>query len=395
MCEIFERQIAPRSYQFEHPEDPDPRYATTAWQPVNEAHFVYQQLAIADPKHLLTYAKTIVAALPSGSVYFAGTDAGRFAVDFVSLKSDGTRLFTLISQNQFNDSMYAEYLRATTGTNLQNLAAEDQAQAFTDYLNDARRRLKANQLRPGEDVQITNNQVQVRGQIAVMEIVSRVAQILFEKNQAKEFFIDELWPFDWVRPLAEPCGFILKINRNPIGELSEEVIRKDREFWEQRAANTIGNWPGDRVSVAETCQWVERVYLSGDTNGFSGDVEFISTASHAYSPSDIYGACVVYSKSRANIAGLYHWRAMNAKSEREKERMIVETNFAYRPAFALGPMQTTTVIQYCNFLLANNREKDALVLVQTAGKFRPKDESFMAVVNQVSNWIQYTNKSKQ
>jgi hypothetical protein len=103
--ELFSKRIAPRSYQFEHPGEPDERYSTTAWQPVNEAHFAYQQLAVANPKHLLAFGRHISDSLPSNSTYFAGTDAGRFVVDFASLANGRPRSFTLISQNQLADGM--------------------------------------------------------------------------------------------------------------------------------------------------------------------------------------------------------------------------------------------------------------------------------------------------
>lgn len=393
MCRIFDEKIAPRSYQFEHRGEPDVRYATTAWQPVNEARFAYQQLAISNPKHLRVFGRTISESLPNGSIYFAGTDAGRFVVEFTSLSGGKQRTFTLISQNQLFDGVYDEYLRATIGGKIQVLTSEDSSKAFDDYLAGARRRLETHQVKPGEDVQITNNQVQVQGPVPVMTINARLAQIVFEKNQTVDFFIDEMWPLEWTRPLAEPHGFILKINRSPVVEMSDEVIQKDREFWARQTKNTIGDWLGEKTSLAEICKWVERIYLSGDTNRFSGDLDFVRTVKHVNSPCDTYGACSVYSKSRANIAAIYEWRAANAISEIERERMYREADYAYRQAIALGPTQMTSVFSYCNFLLAHNRADEALTLFQTAGKFRPDDKSLREVTAQVADWIQQTNKT--
>jgi len=48
---------------------------------------------------------------------------------------------------------------------------DDESQtAFQDYLADAQARLKSGKLKPGEDVRIINDRVQVSGQVAVMAI---------------------------------------------------------------------------------------------------------------------------------------------------------------------------------------------------------------------------------
>lgn len=394
MCEVFAKEIAPHSYQFTHPGEPDIRYATTAWQPVNEAYFAFQQLAVANPKHLLAFGRLISDSLPSNSIYFAGTDAGRFVVDFVSLSGGKPRAFYLMSQNQLADGMYAEFLRAITEGNIQLPSSEDSTKAFADYLADAQRRMEANQLKPDERVQIINGRVQASGATPVMEIIARLTEMIFEKNPSTEFFIDNLWVFDWTRPLAEPHGFILKLNRNPIAELSEDAVRQDRGFWAKQMTDTVGDWLNEKTSVPEICNWIERVYLDGNTNGFTGDLDFVETAKHAFSPSDIHGASAVFSKSRANIANVYAWRSTNAKTEREKERMIKEADLAFRQAIALGPTQTDTGFGYYNFLLAHNRAEDALTLVRSVGKLRPNDKLIQDLKVQLTEYIQHqTNKN--
>jgi hypothetical protein len=392
MSALFTKRIAPRSYQFEHPGEPDERYSTTAWQPVNEAHFAYQQLAVANPKHLLTFGRHISGSLPTNSIYFAGTDAGRFVVDFASLASGRPRSFTLISQNQLADGMYLDYLRANCATELQLLTNEDSSKFFADYLADAKRRLETNQLKPGEHVELTNGRVQVSGMVPVMEINARLARALFEKNPTNEFFIDNQLAFDWAYPHVEPYGFILKINHEPLSELSEEVVKRDYEFWKHKAAQTIGDWLSESTSVREICDWVERVYLQKDLNGFKGDVDFVGTAKISGSFSDIYGASAVFSKSRANIADVYAWRAANAKTEHEKQRMSRAADFAFRQAVALGLAQLDAARGYYNFLLLSTRHDDALKLVQTVGKFRPGDKAYQEFVAEVEVSIQQKDR---
>ena len=50
---------------------------------------------------------------------------------------------------------------------------------------------------------------------------------IFDKNPAKEFYIEESFPLDWMYPYLLPNGLILKINWEPLSSLSEDVLRED------------------------------------------------------------------------------------------------------------------------------------------------------------------------
>src|SRR5262249_46140925 len=63
---------------------------------------------------------------------------------------------------------------------------EDSQRCFQDYLQDAQRRLQLNQLKPGEDVKIIDNRVQVSGQIAVMSINGLLTKVIFDHNPKNE-----------------------------------------------------------------------------------------------------------------------------------------------------------------------------------------------------------------
>lgn len=384
MSDLFSKRIAPRSYQFEHPGKPDERYATTAWQPINEAYFAYRQLAATNPKQLEAYGRYVSDSLPTNSIYFAGTDAGRFVVDFTSLARGRPRSFTIISPSQLVDGLYRmEYLRATSPAEIQLLTEEDTTKSFTNYLAAAQRRLETNQLKPGESAQVTNGRVQVSGMVPAMEINAQLAQILFDKNPAYEFFVDYQNAFEWAYPHVEPYGFILRINRKPLSVLGVEAIQRDFQFWNQQTSQTIGVWLNENTTVTEVCDWIETVFLQKNLNGFTGDVDFIGSGGNPILLDGIYGASAVFSKSRANIADVYAWRAANPRNESERQRMVAAADFAFRQALALGPAQLDAGRGYFNFLWAQSRYDDALRLIQTVGKFRPDDKAFQRFIVEV------------
>ena len=120
---------------------------------------------------------------------------------------------------------------------------DDSQRCFQEYLEDAQTlRLQKNQLRPGEDVKIVDNRVQVSGQVAVMAINGLLTKVMFDKNPTNEFFVEESFPLEWMYPHLTPFGVIMKINRQPLPTLPEEVFAKDHEFWSQYSERLIGNW---------------------------------------------------------------------------------------------------------------------------------------------------------
>src|SRR5437588_573613 len=83
-----------------------------------------------------------------------------------------------------------------------NATPEDSQRCFQEYLQDAQKRLshdqqfpnEPKQIRPGEDVHIVENRVQVSGQIAVMAINGLITKVIFDKNPKTEFYVEESFP---------------------------------------------------------------------------------------------------------------------------------------------------------------------------------------------------------
>jgi tetratricopeptide (TPR) repeat protein len=254
----------------------------------------------------------------------------------------------------------------------------DSDRCFSEYATDAQRRMRLNQLRPGEDLVRQGDRIQVSGPAAVMGINGLITKVIFEHNPKNEFFVEESFPLDWMYPYLSPYGIIMRINREPVSQLSEEMLQTDHAFWSQYCGRLIGNWIQYDTSVAEIAKWAERVYLRRNYQQFTGDRKFIRDDQAQKS----------FSKLRGALAGMYNWRiATTRPGSPERRRMIQEADFAFRQAFALCPYNPETLFRYVNLLLSPdvNRHDDALLLARTSQKLDPLNASLTDLVNRISD----------
>lgn len=254
--------------------------------------------------------------------------------------------------------------------------AEDSQECFQEYMSDASRRLQMNQLKPGEQVQVVNGKVQVTGQVAVMAINGLLTKVIFDHNPKNEFYVEESFPLDWMYPHLTPFGIIMKVNRDPVPELSEDTIRRDHEFWTQYSDRLIGNWVTYDTSVKEICDFVEKVYMQHDFSGFKGDLKFVRDDQ----------AQKAFSKLRSSIASsVYGWRISHAKNAADQMRMVKEADFAYRQAFAFCPYSPEALFHYVQLLAQMQRIPDALLLAETALKLDPNNGQISDLITSLRN----------
>lgn len=262
---------------------------------------------------------------------------------------------------------------------------EDLNWAFTNYIADVQMRYLHDQqnphgpklVRPGEVLNISpDGKVQVAGQTAVMAINGLLTKVIFDKNPDHEFFVEESFPLDWMYPYLTPFGIIMKINRQPVAEITQEMVERDHRFWRRYAARLCGDWIDYDTPVGAICEFVERAYLRGDLRGYRGDVKFVR---------DNDGQ-KAFSKLRNSIAGLYYWRFTTTTNPAERERMARESDFAFKQAFAFCPYSPETVTRYIQLLALLNRMDDALRVAQTLQKFDPDSDFARSIVDQVRGW---------
>jgi hypothetical protein len=336
----------------------DESLRTRYWSPVLEICLIYWELMAEEPKYLDFAAKGMVNSIPPGSIYFGGTDPGRgIPTAFSKSHADGDPFFT-ITQNALADGTYLQYLRDMYGGRIYTPTEKESQDTFQEYLTDVQKRLEEHKLKPGEDVKIVDNRVQVQGQVAVMSINALLTKIIFDKNPDREFYLEESFPLDWMYPHLEPHGLIMKINRQPSSTLSDAVLQQDRKYWSDFVDDALGDWLKMDTSVADVAEFAEKTHVRGDLNGFKGDPRFIRNDD----------AKKMFSKFRASIAGVYAWRAKETTDFGEKARMTREADFAFRQAWALCPYSPEACFRWVNLLVEQQKRSDAAVVAETTAR---------------------------
>jgi len=348
-----------RSHDYDGPGPVDERLSGTSWQAVKEVWGAFAAFAWGDEKYCAVFSHDIIESIPRGSIYFGGTDAGRFLITGMQKSQvDGDPFFTL-TQNALADSTYLQYVRSMYGGKIDTPTDEDSQCSYEEYRADFDRRAALGQLQPGEGVKTQDDRMAIAGQVSVMKINGLLCKVIFDKNPAREFYIEESFPLDWMYPYLEPHGLIFKINRQPLSGLSDEIVQRDHDYWTNCVQPLIGGWLSADTTVEEVAAFAEKAFLQHNFSGFDGDPRFVQNAcSHN-----------MFSKERSSIAGLYAWRAQHATDAAEKERMNNEADFAFRQAWALCPYSPEAVFRYVNFLLSRNRVSDALLVAETAAEF--------------------------
>ena len=232
--------------------------------------------------------------------------------------------------------------------------------ALEEHKEELEQKRLLNQLKPGEG----------EGMSLVLAINSILAKLIFDKNPDREFYIEESFQMDWMFPHLTPFGIILKLNREPVQTLTEEMMNRDREFWARYMERLIGNWITTETTVEELADFARKVYQQGDLENYQGDAKFLRES----------WAQKAFSKLRSAIGGVYAFRLspqcppeLRPKTLEEERRLLEEAELAFRQAFALCPYSLEAVVRYANLLLTVNRLDDALLLMEVCSEFDPKN----------------------
>ena len=145
------------------------------------------------------------------------------------------RVFSPVDQAMMGFGSYVEANRKKRRvypvTEIYTPSHLDSEKAYMDYMSDAAYRKMNNQLRPGEIVtEMPDGRLSVQGQAAVMAINALLTKVIFEKNPNSAFYIEESMPLEWMYPHLTPFGIIMKLNRDEVSTISEEMLEKDHAF---------------------------------------------------------------------------------------------------------------------------------------------------------------------
>src|ERR1700722_10585406 len=361
------------------------RLGPEVWFRVQDVGGFCELLSSNDQKFVRLFADEVFKVVPPGSIYFGGTDPGRFAITALSRSHEEGQPFFTLTQNALVDSEYLTYVR---GMYHQQVKLPDEMMvkaAFDEYLADAKRRFEHDQqfpdepkqVLPGEEIKTVNGQVQISGQVAVMTINGLLVHDVLRLNPDHEFYIEESFPLDWMYPYLEPAGPIFKVRHASEDSIFEETVSNDRECWQRLTRRLIGQVVHDETDVAEICTAAQE--LSGKPKDFQGDADFLRDDNARKS----------FSKMRSAGSGLYAWRAVHAKTSSERHVMEREAELAFRQAFLLCPQSPEAVGRYVMFLITQHRSEDAQKFIAAALKLNPNDDivkSWARYAQQMADW---------
>jgi hypothetical protein len=350
------------------------------WQIVGEVNYAVQKLAPADERFARRFGEEILKAVPANAIYLGGTNEGRYLPTALSESHIDGRPFFILTQHDFASRPYLQYVLAMYGgkINVPNLG--DLEKVDEEYRADARKRWehdKANpggprQLKPGEDVQVVDGRVQVAGMVAVNQVNARMAKLLFERNPNREFYVEESFPFDWMFPHLTPAGPIMKLNRALL-DIPVEAMEKDRQYWAGLCKEFLGLIVTEETTVGDIQRFVTRVELEKKLEGT--DVAFVGNEQMRRA----------FSKLRSSQAGLYAWRLAKPNKHPLLE---IQTEIAFKQAYALHPKSPEAIFRYVNLLLGAGRIEEALLLVNTTKKLDPASPSLRDLAVQLEKMLQ-------
>jgi hypothetical protein len=362
-----------------------PALETKLWAPISESWGAYGQFHTWNSRWLHRFGSEIIQSIPRGSIYFGGTDPGRFVISALVESQVEGQPFFILTQNQLADSTYDEYLRGMYDKKIWIPTNDSLTTAFQDYLTNARVRLEHDrkfpneprQIKPGETVEITpDGRVQVSGQIAVMEINGLIVKKIFEQNADREFFIEESFPLEWMYPYLTPHGLIFHLNHQRLDGIPEQELAADHDYWKKLTDEALGGWLNEQTSVKQVCDLTDKYGMGRHLEDFKGDKDFAKNED----------ARKTFSKLRSSIAGLYKWRAEHARDAEERKRMYEAADFAYRQAYALCPISPEASYNYISLLANHNRYDDAILIAKTSLHLDPDNRQLQDLLSKLMQY---------
>ena len=319
---------------------------TKLWPAVMETFGVAAEVQKWPAQKLLDFGSSIMDSLRPGMVYIGGTDPGRFIPTLLNETGGGER-HVILTQNAFADRSYLEYASFLYSDRFGTLTTEDSDRAFQDYITDAQKRWKHDQdfpngpkqIRPGEDVRMVDNKVQVSGQIAIMGINEALLRMLMDKNPNASFAIEQSFPFTSMYGDTRPLGPIMELR------VQDEANALTRE----RAAQSVDYW---RASAKQ----------------FLSDSE----------AEDSQGVRMAHGKMAAEQAALLLHHGY-----------VAEADEAFRIATQIAPASPEAVYRYMNILVGQKRFDEAIRIteaaISAAGENQQQFRNLAAELNRMKN----------
>ncbi len=269
-------------------------------------------------------------AMDKFSIFFGGTDPGRFVPTYMIYAAQFRPDIYLITQNALADDTYMSVMRDLYGDEIWIPAKEDCENAFDIYVREVKSGVRA----ANGDLQIENGRVQVTGALGVMEINGIITEMMYKHDRTRHsFYVEESYAIPWMYPYLSPHGLIMKLNSTAT-TYDAKIANKDADFWD----------------------WYTRRLLDDPMyrRDFAGQKSF--------------------SKLRASIAGLYN-----------KQGRYREGSQAFREACILYPAAPEATLRYAQeCLIPYRRWEVVLELMDYLDTIDPHNTRTAIIRNQVN-----------
>lgn len=203
----------------------------------------------------------MLADLPKGSVVYGGTDPGRFvptymimAESFVPTKYQpkpfDRRDLYIITQNAMGEPFYNRYFRGHYGE-----SRPDMDWWLPKLLHRKEHYPSVPLILPKDsdlDEMVLNYSMQMNKKAQGLQYGEEEpgganalsAKWVWERNKNEhDFFVEESFPMLWSYPYATPHGLCYQINKEPVKELSPQMVKDDYQFWEDYMSKYLMNDP--------------------------------------------------------------------------------------------------------------------------------------------------------
>ncbi|MBI2441075.1 MAG: DUF2723 domain-containing protein [Lentisphaerae bacterium] len=281
-------------------------------------------------------------AMTSNAVFYGGTDPGRFVPTYMIYCPLVRPDVMLITQNALADNTYMNVMRDLYGDLIWMPTPQDANLAFQKYVDDVR----TGRIPSNAAVTIDKSgKVSVQGVQGVMEINGIISRSIFEANKWRHgFYVEESYVINWMYPYLIPHGLIMKINKEPLPKLTDEMVKNDQDFWA---------WYYERLM---------------NDRKFQRDIVARKT----------------FSKLRCAIAGVYVYR-----------RLMDDAEIAFRQAVNLYPASPEANFRMADMYLQMGRFADALKLMEANLAVDPKNERITGFMGQIKDMAQMSQRATQ
>jgi len=274
------------------------------------------------------FGRDILKDLPKGSVMIGGTDAGRFVPTYMIFGESGQdpkqkrdpafdrRDLYIITQNALGEKNYMKYLRDHYTT-----ARPAPRNAFERWLGRANTYPSEFLVLPSqEEVEDLIDKVMKGKNIEDLSnhslMFAEVLRWIWEKNKDRHnFYMEESFPLEWTYDYATPYGLIYKIEKEPTGTLSPEVVDRDFAYWKNYKERLLAN------------------------PQYARD----------------FDARRAFSKLRGTIGNIYHHKKMDAEARR-----------AYLEAVELWAANPEAILNLVTYYARDESHEDGIALIDGA-----------------------------